>query len=87
MPPNDSTVKPSRDALMWLNAYGAKRHRVYLGKTVQAMENHETLTDGSNVLYLKDPLEPNQTYFWRVDAELSSNEIYQGDIWKFNVGI
>ena len=71
---------------MWLNAYGAEKHQVYLGKALQALEYRETLSKGSNVFYLKEPLEPNHTYYWRVDAELSPNEIYQGDIWKFNVG-
>jgi hypothetical protein len=34
---------------------------------------------------LKESLEPDQRYYWRVDAELSPNEIYQGDAWNFNV--
>jgi hypothetical protein len=70
---------------MWLNAYGAKKHRLYLGKSVHALKYQETLNDESNIFYLKESLEPGQKYYWRVDAELSSNEIFQGDAWNFNV--
>ena len=70
---------------MWLNAYGAKKHRVYFGKSPNALKYKETLNDESNVFYLKESLEPGQTYYWKVDAELSSNEIIQGDVWNFKV--
>ena len=58
---------------------------MYFGKSTRALKYKETLSDGSNVFYLKESLEPDQRYYWRVDAELSPNEIYQGDAWNFNV--
>ena len=70
---------------MWLNAYGAKKHRVYLGKSPQALKYQETLNDECNVFYLEESLEPGETYYWRVDTELSPTFIYEGDTWKFEV--
>lgn len=83
VPPDNSNVEHNRDALMWLNAYGARKHSVYLGKSVDALEYQETLNDGDNVFYFKESLEAGSTYHWRVDAEFSPNEIYQGDVWEF----
>ena len=92
VPPNGSTtVAADRDALMWLNAYGANTHHVYMGHTQEAVSNASpesaeykgVVAGGGNVFYFKESLQPRTEYFWRVDAELSADVVYKGDVWSF----
>jgi hypothetical protein len=92
IPPDSSTsVKPNRDALMWLNALGAHTHHVYFGEdltkvteaSLNAPEFKATINDDGNVYYLKEKLKPASKYYWRVDAQISQQEIHKGDVWSF----
>lgn len=94
-PDNSMEVKPARrDALMWLNGYGASVHFVYLGTSKAAVsratrdspEYRGSILDGGNVFYLRTLVEPNTKYFWRVDAEVSPTQVYRGDVWSFTTG-
>ena len=94
-PDNGMKVKPARrDALMWLNGYGASVHFVYLGTSKTAVsratpdspEYRGSVKDGANVFYLRTIVEPNTKYFWRVDAEVNPSEVYRGDVWSFTTG-
>ena len=38
VPPDGSTVKPGRDAVMWLNGFGATAHAVYFGTEREAVD-------------------------------------------------
>ena len=94
VPPDGSTTvrASSRDAIMWLNAYGANTHHVYFGmspKRVKKATKNSRLYKGAvkdegNVFYLKPlKLQAGKRYYWRVDAEVSSEEVYRGDVWSF----
>lgn len=92
VPPDSSTtVKPNRDVLMWLNALGARVHHVYLGQnltrvteaSVNDPEYKTTLKDDANVYLLKGKLKVDSQYYWRVDAEISDQVTYRGDVWSF----
>ena len=93
VPPDGSTTVSAadRDALMWLNGYNAKMHHVYVGHTQEAVSNASpesseykgVVAGGGNVFYLSEVLQPNKTYFWRVDAQLSADVMYKGDVWSF----
>lgn len=84
-------LKSVRDAVMWLNAFGASTHHVYFGtdksKVADASRNSaeykEKITADGNVYYLKVNLSSRSTYYWRVDAESDEKTIYKGDVWSF----
>lgn len=88
---SSTTVKPNRDALMWLNALGAHTHHVYFGQnltkvteaSIKDPEYKATIQDDANVYFLKEKLKPEGQYYWRVDAEISEQQIYRGDVWSF----
>lgn len=97
VPPNESeTVNAlNRDALMWLNGYNCYKHKVYFGKADEekkrpvegALQYVGTVTGNSNVIYLREEVQRQQKYYWRVDAvarnERGEKIIYKGDIWSF----
>ncbi|KAL9951207.1 hypothetical protein ACROYT_G043829 [Oculina patagonica] len=92
VPPDGSNkVKPDRDAVMWLNAFGASIHHVYFGTnkakvaeaTPKSPEYSAKITSDGNVYYLSESLQPGSTYYWRVDAEIDGETIYEGDVWSF----
>ncbi|KAJ7389485.1 hypothetical protein OS493_031457 [Desmophyllum pertusum] len=92
VPPHHSTtVKSDRDAVMWLNAFGASIHHVYFGTnkatvadaTPTAPEHQAKITSEGNVHYLTESLNPGSTYYWRVDAEIDDTTTYKGDVWSF----
>ena len=76
---------------MWLNAYGASTHRVYLGMnkakvadaTPRSPEHQAKIGDEGNVHYLTETLKSGTTYYWRVDAEIDEKITYKGDVWSF----
>ena len=74
----------SEDTLTRLNGYGASVHHVYvaISKTVvsRATPNSPaycgSVLCGGNVLHLKTRTKPNTEYFWLVDAEVRSSQVY-----------
>ena len=83
--------KSDRDAVMWLNAFGASTHHVYFGTsqatvseaTPTSAEYSEKIISDGNVYYLSRSLKPGSTYYWRVDGEIDDNTTYKGDVWSF----
>ncbi|KAL9965297.1 hypothetical protein ACROYT_G029075 [Oculina patagonica] len=90
-PDGGTTVKSDRDAVMWLNAFGASTHHVYFGTdkakvadaTPNSPEYQAKITSDGNVHYLSESLSAGSTYYWRVDAEMDEKTIYKGDVWSF----
>ena len=91
-PDNSRNVWPDRrDTLMWLNGYGASIHHVYFGTnregimkaTPESRVYRGKVENKTNVFYLRETLDPDVKYFWRVDAEVSPSEVYSGDVWSF----
>jgi len=80
-----------RDAVMWLNAFGAATHHVYFGTdkamvadaTPTSAEYQAKITDEGNVHYLPEGLKGGSTFYWRVDAEIDQKTTYKGDVWSF----
>ncbi len=88
--------KVTRDAVMWLNAFGVLTHHVYFGTneaavaaaTTTSPEHRERITGGENVYYLSSSaisLMAGTSYYWRVDAEIdpTTPTFHKGDVWSF----
>jgi hypothetical protein len=83
VPPDGSTtVRPDAD-VMFLGAYRAHRHIVYLGTAPDKLERRAELTE-TNILS-PGRLTPGRTYHWRVDAVLPDGEVIEGPTWRFTV--
>jgi hypothetical protein len=86
----DVTQSP---VLLWTTGAYTGRHDVYFGESEQAVADANTETDGiyrgrqDLMLVAYDPaaLEPNRTYYWRVDEvnEAESWESIPGSVWSF----
>ena len=67
---------------MWLIALRARTHRVYWGTAKTELKDagqqrHNVFSPGL--------LQPNTTYYWRVDA-VTDSEIVSGPVWSFTTG-
>lgn len=79
VPPNGTATALADCDLMWLEALGARKHRVYLGNSVNDMV---MVSEQYSNIYDPGELDPTKIYFWRVD-EVMDNEIITGDTWYF----
>ena len=79
--------------LLWTSGAYTAGHDVYFGENEQAVADANVETTGicrgrqglSLTAYEPGPLEPNTTYYWRVDEvnEAESWEFVQGAVWSF----
>lgn len=67
--------------LMWLNAYKANSHDVYIGTSPDKLILAKNISD-TNIVTITD-LTANANYYWRVDANTSQGVI-PGDLWEFS---
>ncbi|GAA6204577.1 hypothetical protein [Thalassotalea sp. SU-HH00458] len=86
IPANGSVIKSNRVDLMWREAYGAVKHRVYLAtdKDVLLAQNpNEKWFVAEKVKSNIHPININKTdrYYWRVDA-LVNDKWIKGDVWQ-----
>ena len=88
VPPDNSTgvIAVNRDSLMWLNSFEGLLHDVYMGTSRDALMLQGTTVGENNVLKLRAPLDSGRQYFWRVDAKISKEVTYKGDVWTFKTG-
>ena len=68
--------------LIWRPAYQANSYRVYFG---QDLNNLSQVTTQTNNVFDPGVLQPNKTYYWRVDAVTTSGVI-EGALWEFTTG-
>ncbi|MBC8469240.1 MAG: LamG domain-containing protein [Planctomycetes bacterium] len=68
--------------LSWMPGVDAKLHIVYLGDNFDDVNNATGGIPQSDTIYSLDTLEPDKTYFWRVD-ELDALTTHKGGIWSF----
>lgn len=68
--------------LIWRPAYQANSYRVYFG---QDLNNLSQVTTQTNNVFDPGMLQPNRTYYWRVDAVTTSGVI-EGTLWQFTTG-
>ena len=46
----------------------------------------EKITSDGDVYYLPRLLEPDTTYYWRLDAEIEGETTYKGNVWSLQSG-
>ncbi|MEJ2703781.1 MAG: PA14 domain-containing protein [Sedimentisphaerales bacterium] len=68
--------------LSWTPGFGAKLHTVYFGDDLDTVSNATGGAPGSLTTYEPGPLEPEKTYYWRVD-EFDGAATHTGDVWSF----
>lgn len=78
--------------LSWLEVVGATNYDVYLGTVSNSVAAATTITAGiyqgrTNALTLNvSNLQPNTTYFWRVDGVAASGVVTKGAVLSFTIG-
>lgn len=89
---NDEHVELSSGSktLTWTSAINAVSHNVYFGTDLTALEAAGTSSaeykgnqSKANNSYQLNGLYTGETYYWRVDEVLASNEIVKGNTWRF----
>ncbi len=68
--------------LSWMPGVGAKLHTVYFGDNFDDVNNATGGIPQAAIIYALDTLEPDKTYFWRVD-ELDAITTHKGNLWSF----
>ncbi|MFC1766475.1 discoidin domain-containing protein [Planctomycetota bacterium] len=94
-PAHGATDVPQDVSLSWTPGKYADQHDIYLGTNFADV--NDATTDSSvhsvykgrqnETLYIPDPLDLGQTYYWRVDevSAPSDNTIFKGNTWSFTV--
>ena len=85
--PRDGAVNVKLDAdLMFLEAYQAEHHRVYVGTAPDALKSvAEFQTLETNIVDLPR-FGKNKTYYWQVGAVDADGEEHRSGVWKFTTG-
>ena len=81
VPKNNATEVPLDADLMFLRAYNALDHEVWLGSDPNKLKLFEKLSDNNNIINIPS-LKSGQVYYWRVDA-ITGDGIIQGNLWSF----
>ncbi len=68
--------------ISWMPGVGAKLHTVYFGGNFDDVNNATGGIPLAATIYALDALEPDKTYFWRVD-ELDAITTHKGNVWSF----
>ena len=82
IPNGASSVTTTRDKLMFRPAYKATSHKIYFGTSASSLTLQSTTGDGEANVFSLPSLTAGTTYYWRVDAVMSSGTV-TGDIWSF----
>jgi hypothetical protein len=69
-------------ALSWMAGFGAKLHTLYIGDDFDTVANATAGIPVGTTTYKPGTLEPDTTYYWRVD-EFDAAATHKGDIWSF----
>ncbi|MHC4432874.1 MAG: PA14 domain-containing protein [Planctomycetota bacterium] len=84
-PANGAKFVDPEPTLGWTEGFGAKLHTVYFGDNFDEVNDATGgLAQGTTTFVPAGPLEPEKTYYWRVD-EFDAVETYRGDVWTFEV--
>lgn len=81
IPAPDLLVAPLRPVMTWVPGTSAISHHVYFGPTSPGT----LLTNQTLSKFSPGRLNPNTTYFWRVD-EVKASGTTTGDVWSFKTG-
>ena len=66
--------------LEWKSAAVATKHHLMVGTAKDALQEVAVLTDTTYVL---NNLYSMNTYYWRIDEEDASGQVYEGELWSF----
>ncbi len=75
-------IDPGNLTLTWTVGFNAKLHTVYFGDSFDDISNAAGGLPQGPANYNPGPLEPDKTYYWRVD-EFDVVETHKGDVWTF----
>ena len=85
--PADGRTDVRPDTMLeWRAGREAVAHDVYFSTDRQAVVNGTALVDtATENSYLPGPLDPGQTYYWRIDEinEAETVSVWEGDVWEF----
>jgi len=81
-PPNGATDVSTVVKLAWTAGSGAVSHDVYFGKIEPRKPRLIFQGNQTSTTFDPGPLEPNTTYYWRID-EINTSGITPGQIWCF----
>ena len=70
--------------LSWTGGFGSKLHTVYFGGNFDDVNNAAGGLSQGTKTYDPGTLEPDKTYYWRVD-EYDASQTYKGDVWRFTI--
>ncbi len=76
-------IDPNAD-LSWTAGFGGKLHTVYFGDNFDDVNNAAGGLPQGITTYALETLEPEKTYYWRVD-EFDAITTIKGNIWSFTV--
>ncbi len=68
--------------LNWTAGMNAKLHYVYFGDDLEQVSNADGALSQTDTTYTPATLEPDKTYYWRVD-EFDGTATHTGDLWSF----
>ncbi len=83
VPSNGAKFIAMDQVLSWTAGFGAKLHTPYFGDDYDTVAN---ATGGSSLAatnFNPGTLEPEKTYYWRVDEFVDVANTYIGDVWSF----
>lgn len=97
IPPSGTTTAKCDADLMWLSGYGAESHDLYFGTDKSIVSSANSTSSHDKITYFGDlkvptnvitvsniKFQPGMTYYWRVDARISSRKILNvGPVWDF----
>jgi hypothetical protein len=69
--------------LTWTPGFGAARHAVYFGDDFDTVSNATGGPPLPFTTYTPVALEPDKTYYWRVDETDEVLAVHTGDVWSF----
>ena len=81
VPKNKALEVPLNTDLMFLRAYNALEHEVWLGSDPDKLRLFKKLSDNNNIINIPT-LNRGKTYYWRVDA-ITVDGTITGNVWSF----
>ncbi|MHC4426417.1 MAG: LamG domain-containing protein, partial [Planctomycetota bacterium] len=69
--------------LTWTAGFGARTHAVYFGDDFDTVNNATGAPGLPFTTFTPSGLEPDKTYYWRVDETDEVFAVHKGDVWSF----
>lgn len=85
-PADGMTLVDLDETLTWEPGWGPVFHRVHFGTDYDTIANAAAGTGQVSATPSFDPpgtLQPDTTYYWRVDESTTTDDVRRGDVWSF----